>query len=344
MITEFGVPSSLGDAHRGTLGRDQGGHDESGQLAIDAELLDVIREAGADGGYLFEWTDEWWKPTWNVMVRQTPADRRQVWHDVLSAEEFYGIVATDPVATDRTETDLGTVAGVRLSVRVDPSWVYLTLTGEQIDRQRIVLGLDVVDGGAATLPGSRLADGASDVAVVVDAGAGTATMFVRTDQDPVVLDFAGDLPENWADRCAQGWCLQALSQNRGSEELAAEYQSVGDLREGPWDPAADGADSRNTWQIAPGQLRLRLPWGLLAVADPSSGTGCRIVDRVCTGQRIDGIGLRMETPRGSGSSAPVTWEPWQQVDYVERLQPGWPALAEAVARADAQDRVTRATG
>ena len=28
MITEFGVPSSMGSAHTGPLGRDQGGHTE----------------------------------------------------------------------------------------------------------------------------------------------------------------------------------------------------------------------------------------------------------------------------------------------------------------------------
>jgi hypothetical protein len=342
MITEFGVPSSVGDAHRGMLGRDQGWHDESGQMATDADLLDVIREAGAGGGYLFEWTDEWWKSTWNVMVRHLPADRRQLWHDVLSPEEYYGIVATDPVVADRTMTSLGTAAGVEVSFRVTPSWVYLTLRGEGVDRERIGIGLDVLDGGAAALPGSAEADGASDVAVVIDASADTARAYIREDQDPVQLDFSGAMPETWSERCAQGWCLQGLSQNGVYEGIPAEYQAVGELREGPWDPAAAGADSRNTWQVSGGEIRLRLPWGLLAVSDPSSGTACRIVDRVCTEHRVDGIGIRIRTPGGSGEVSPLTWDSWQKVDYVERLKPGWQALAEAVARADAQPRRARA--
>ena len=36
LITEFGVPSSIGTAHHGTNGRDQGEHSEQEALAIDA--------------------------------------------------------------------------------------------------------------------------------------------------------------------------------------------------------------------------------------------------------------------------------------------------------------------
>src|SRR4029450_562067 len=55
VITEFGVPSSLGGAHRGPLGRDQGDHSESEALKIDADLLQNIEEEGFAGGVLFAW-------------------------------------------------------------------------------------------------------------------------------------------------------------------------------------------------------------------------------------------------------------------------------------------------
>ena len=86
MITEFGVPSSLGSAHNGALGRDQGDHSEQEALEIDAELLQIIRDVDLAGAFVFSWTDEWFKLTWNTQPRQIPANRRQLWHDVLTNE------------------------------------------------------------------------------------------------------------------------------------------------------------------------------------------------------------------------------------------------------------------
>ena len=64
MVTEFGVPSSIGLAHTGPLGRDQGNHSEQEQMAIDAQLLRMIHHLGFSGAFVFEWADEWFKFTW----------------------------------------------------------------------------------------------------------------------------------------------------------------------------------------------------------------------------------------------------------------------------------------
>jgi hypothetical protein len=61
MITEFGVPASLGLAHVGPMGRDQGAHSEREAAAIDADLMRDIRDEGYAGAVLFEWIDEWFK-------------------------------------------------------------------------------------------------------------------------------------------------------------------------------------------------------------------------------------------------------------------------------------------
>jgi hypothetical protein len=57
MITEFGVPSGLGDAHHGPLGRDQGDHSETEAGAMDAAMLRDIKGAGMAGGIVFEYLD-----------------------------------------------------------------------------------------------------------------------------------------------------------------------------------------------------------------------------------------------------------------------------------------------
>jgi hypothetical protein len=66
MITEYGVPASVGVAHLGTLGRNQGGHSEKQQGEIDTDLLQQIHGSGYSGAILFTWQDEWFKKTWNT--------------------------------------------------------------------------------------------------------------------------------------------------------------------------------------------------------------------------------------------------------------------------------------
>ena len=46
LVTEFGVPSSLGSAHHGPLGRDQGDHTEQEAMRMDADLMRMIQDQG----------------------------------------------------------------------------------------------------------------------------------------------------------------------------------------------------------------------------------------------------------------------------------------------------------
>jgi hypothetical protein len=54
LVAEFGVPSSLGSAHYGTNGRDQGGHSEAEAMAIDAELMRMMADQGIAGADVLE--------------------------------------------------------------------------------------------------------------------------------------------------------------------------------------------------------------------------------------------------------------------------------------------------
>src|SRR5205814_4098548 len=64
LIAEYGVPSSRGVSHLQTDGLGHGGHDEREMAEIDARLTREVRAAGAAGGVLFAWLDEWFKHTW----------------------------------------------------------------------------------------------------------------------------------------------------------------------------------------------------------------------------------------------------------------------------------------
>src|SRR5690242_12028825 len=95
MITEFGVPTGIGSAHLGPLGRDQGDHPEQEAGRMDADMMAAIKRQRMAGGLLFSYTDEWFKRTWNTMDLEKPEDRRPLWQNALTNEEQFGIVAQE---------------------------------------------------------------------------------------------------------------------------------------------------------------------------------------------------------------------------------------------------------
>ncbi len=115
----------------------------------------------------------------------------------------------------------------------------------------------------------------------------------------------------------------------GRQAFPAEFQDVGALRRGTWDPDAAGYDSLGTWQVDRGHdtVHLRLPWSMLGMADPSSRTALGPGDPAHrregrrasrsrfevpgSADRDDGLDLadlelRRATPSGS-SRAPTCW-------------------------------------
>src|ERR1043166_8001427 len=92
LVAEYGVPSSRGVSHLQPEGMHHGGHDEEEMAAIDVRLTREIREAGLAGGIVFAWLDEWFKHTWVTIDLELPAARTRLWHNVMDAEQNYGLL------------------------------------------------------------------------------------------------------------------------------------------------------------------------------------------------------------------------------------------------------------
>lgn len=360
VISEFGVPASLGSAHLGSKGRDQGHHSEAEAMAMDAAMLTMFKEQGLAGGLVFVWVDEWFKFTWNTVPRHATVDpeRRALWHDPLTNEQYFGLLAQDPVRAGRR-----VIHEARDGIRVialdhDASWVYLTLeVGRNPDRP-IELGFDVVPGRGGRLP-SGAGDPVYDVAVTVDTAAGSARCLIRADLDPVLLD---GLPRDALpapEPGGTGWTLQRLTLNAPrvvpstGKRLPAEFLDIGNLRRGRWDPG-QGRDTLATWNFAPpgdgtpARLALRLPWSMLVMGDPSSltalmptpppgGSVARTaptakVTYTPTGVVIREIGLLVEAPGLGSVRAPIRWQGWNRAQATERVKDGARVLAEAFAK------------
>ncbi len=110
VISEYGVPASLGAAHLQPQGWHHGGHAEEGMASIDRRLTREIADAGMAGGMVFSWIDEWFKKNWVTIDFELPADRNRLWLNRMDAEQQYGMWAMEPRPP---------LPGARLSERLD---------------------------------------------------------------------------------------------------------------------------------------------------------------------------------------------------------------------------------
>lgn len=95
LVSEYGVPASLGTAHLQPQGWHHGGLTEAEMAEVDRRLTLEIAEAGMAGGILFAWIDEWFKKNWVVIDFELPGDRNRLWYNRLDAEQHYGMWAME---------------------------------------------------------------------------------------------------------------------------------------------------------------------------------------------------------------------------------------------------------
>jgi hypothetical protein len=332
LITEFGVPSSLGSAHLGPLGRDQGNHSEQDSMRINAELMRSIRDQGLSGAFVFAWADEWFKRTWNTQESQV-AERRQLWHDPLTNEQWFGVLATDAGEVPDGVRELAPADGPLeyALVRADASYVHLDITGRDATPSQVTVLVDTVPGGGPGGGPDRGPDAGPDYRVVVDREAGTARAHVRRELDPIRLYSRERIAVPEGEDAP--WRLFRQLMNRGftiaGERHEPELGDVGDLVEGSWDPDDEEYDSLASWRFddAHQTLHLRLPWPMLGLADPSSRTALG-PGRPARMVPIKGLGLTFEVD-GSRHRLDYSWEPWNSIGHTERLVAGTDLLAEA---------------
>jgi hypothetical protein len=314
MVTEFGVPSSIGSAHNAPLGRSQGAHTETEAMRIDADLLHVIKDQGLSGAFLFAWMDEWFKFTWNTITHQDP-QRRQLWHDPLTNEQHFGLLAVDaagpPGAPPRPLLD------GRGEARVDESYLTLTLPSPPA---AVTLGFDVLPGltgGPPTGSGDRTAD----AAFVLDPATRTGQAYVRDQLDPLPLDYRvqdaarGPAPPGW--RRFELVVDRALALPSTGRKLPAEFQNAGDLHDG------------RLWQRDGGTLTVRVPWAMLGFADPSAHHVGVVDGSTLTLRHSPGVGVTVAENGTDQPAGTVRWADWNRPYYTERLKDGVQTVHQA---------------
>jgi hypothetical protein len=329
LVTEFGVPSSIGSAHNSPLGRSQGDHSEREATRIDAELLRLIHDQGLGGGFLFGWTDEWFKFTWNTIEHQDP-ERRQLWHDPYTNEQNFGLVAMDPAGPPDTPPEFlfdteGGWPARRITSRVDESYLQLRIRLGDPAPNALTLSFDVLPAvNGPPPPGS--ADHTGDAALTFDLVSRTGQAYLRQVLDPMPLDY--QVPAAARGPAPEGWRRFELVVNRDltvpstGRKLPAEIFDAGALRYGSWSPDDKDSDSRALWRRDGDDLVVRVPWALLGYADPSAHMVGRPSGRELKLQVSPGAGLTVSASGTDQFVGDVTWVNWNRPYWTERLKQG----------------------
>jgi len=378
LIAEFGVPTSRGIAHLQPEGQHHGGHDEVAQGEIDARLLRDIHQAGLAGGVVFAWIDEWFKRNWVVMNYESPRERNPLWLNALDAEQNFGLIAAQPgdarpaVVLDgrlddwrsvepvyeRDPTTVPPGGVVRLRVTSDAAYLYLALETEpRSGKLRYLVGIDTYDPGRGSRrfppPAARSTSigmefvlelaGDKDSRLRVERGYDLFSNRLRRPYASTAND-AGDFIDIhvWTNRDRYG---------RDGTYYRAKGYDRSPLRLGTTDPDAAAFDSLADFDTdeTTGAIEVRLPWGLLNVADPSSrrvihetsATDGPVQTTRTEGFRFHLLAVRADDqsrvvdewpPTGSGvDDHPIyAWPTWERPDWHLRPKRSLAILGETI--------------
>lgn len=349
VVLEFGVPTGMAKAHEEPHGRNQGDHTEQEQAAINADLLETISEVGLTGGYVFAWTDEWFKLTWNTMDYEI-ADRRAIWMNSWTNEAHFGLVASEPGLADTLVLDgdgaewaahSRAIAETRQSVREvrasnDEGFLYLKLVTDQPESwstEPIMIGFDVLEGSGAGIGPTGVFPEA-DYRLVIDGS--EARIEVRSGADPMLNAYQsfGFFPVS--DSEPGGWNLHRLITNRpytlfDGTETDVEIDPAGLLHHGTSDPNDPAFDSRSTWFATGNTIEIRVPWQAIGFSDPSTHTVFDVgADGTFEHLAVERIGIALTSGSETIETTGYEWEDWNRVSYTERIKAGSAVFAQTV--------------
>jgi len=354
VVAEFGVPSSRGMAHRGPLNRNQGLHTELEQGKMAVDMFQAIKRAGASGGILFEWHDEWFKYTWNTWDLEIPPERRPMWLNRLTNEENFGLIAVEPgywtaVFLDgnlndwsKIKSSIKTIKHNKTGIYITHDEAYLYLAIElpqnwQWNNNKLYLGFSTQPGGNQFIQGTGIKFSRGlEFLLTVDSPQKARLMVTSAyDQHTYLYGKALEMI-TWKDRWGQEnngiflpWklCLsRELILPASNRYIPFEEIELGNLIPGISDPGDPEYNSLADYYCRNNIIELRIPWMMLGFTDPSThrvwAYPYREDLRYFTGTNSPGIDIECILTDKNEFNDPISvtydWNNWNIPTYHER--------------------------
>ncbi len=346
MVTEFGVPSSLGCAQFSSSGMNQGGLTEQQQGEFGARMLRDIHRVGYAGAITFHWMDGWFKRIWITRDRTFPHDRLPLWHDLMNPQQSYGLMAFDlgPPDFDALSPVEGEDRVRRVRAAADAEYFHVELELDAPTDDVVTLAFDTYDDelGERVLPNGIRSPRAVEFALEI--GESMAELSVMASYDLYsMLGASGRGDSDFRSTVSDGGGWRPWVWNTTLEHVSGDGLYVfpkqdfeaGHLvvrREG------DRETSHDSVVVEGATLTIRVPWTLLHFTDPStlsvfhSSTGSGTAREA---QVTQGIGLVItigdtifETPR-------FVWDGWDSApETTDRLKASVDIMREALEQID----------
>lgn len=330
LVTEFGVPASWGMAKRGTSGMDHGGHSEAMQAVFGARMVENIHDAGCGGAVAFQWMDGWFKTVWITEHRTFPRDRLRLWHDVMSPQQAYGMIAfalPEPSYARWTPwAGEGGIAAIDADADAEFFHLRITLASPLLDGERMIVGLDTYDDarGEAALPDGSRPGIRSEFALLIEPPSRAELSVMAAydlagiEQDVTERGYAS-VPSDGGEWHVMRWQIEP--------DIEHPIGRLGARR-------GDGAGSSLDAVVIDGDtISIRLPWTLLQFADPSTRS---VIDddpdtAVIEAEVSEGIRVAVSVHGAVASTERFRWEGWERApETTERMRPAARAVGDAL--------------
>lgn len=267
-----------------------GGYSEQQQGEINMRLMHNIIDAGCGGGFMFAWMDEWFKPTWIVLYLEAYGihsggdliPTRQLWHNITSAEQNFGLLTFDQEVTPANVTYLtdnpsGPVS--KIEATHDNTFFLLTVeTAENLQTgDTIMIAFDTYlrGMGESVLPNGSILDNRSEFLLTMVLSQDTAHYQVTRAYDMNGLTPRFDLSDHSVQRYrstmtdGDPWILMQWI----NDEYTGTAHDIGLMPMENSPGFTPGQRSAVAWDGK--RIKIRIPWTMLYFFDP---TQMKVID------------------------------------------------------------------
>ena len=330
LVAEFGVPSSIGNAHFSVSGMHHGGHDEEEQGLYIGRMFETIRDTGCAGGMYFAWIDEWWKRTWITDERDFPWDRRALWHNITAAEQNFGLISFETEKPEYLTIGKGSSEIESIEATHDQRFFYIKITTSDNVKKMLPLqiGIDTYSDemGETVLPDGTETDVRSEFALDIESSVSQLYVTKAYDLYGIWHGLSTD-DQLYHSTATDGmpwekvkWINSGMhSSDDGFYSFPDVDYDIGKLR--TFSGKVEESTLHDTVIFDEKALYLKIPWTLLQFTDPSQ-LHVMDDDRSTEDREVavsEGIKVVVSKDTKNLVSSRYSWEPWDIVpDYSER--------------------------
>lgn len=321
LVAEYGISTSMYTAHMAPDGNHHGGLSEEAQSKEIIRMSKAIEREGYAGGLVFEWIDEWAKKTWTTEPYMIPYNRHMLWHNAMDPEQNYGLIAYEgapkPLVTyyENHSTNLR-----RIQASTDTSYLNLVLTyASQEDTRKVTtLTIDTHAGeGKEEIPEFVLTLGPEP-----ELKANPGYNWTRGKFSALPADLS------------QYESLNLMTNGEGllknGVRIAPIQIALGKLRVGRFEVP------QNQISIEGNVVRLRLPYGLIGISDPSSlqvlsdskTYGAAPSADIIKTTKSNQLRFKVNYDNREFATFSHTLVPWDEVTYTSRPKASFNLLSE----------------